>query len=252
MKRLIVNADDLGYARGVNSGALRAHREGIVTSATLMTNAPAADEAAALARSAPSLDVGIHLVLTSGDPLTAPAEVPSLVGPDGAFRRPRDVIGAGRARTGEVLVEFRAQYARGRALLGREPSHMDTHHWMEQEPAVLDAFVALAAETGAAARCLTPSIRERLRAAGVRTTDHYRRDFQHEGHIDVASLLAVIGSLEDGVTELGCHPGEHDADLAARSGYAREREVELATLTDPAVRALVADLGIELATFAAL
>ena len=252
MKRLIVNADDLGYGQGVNAGVLRAHREGIVTSATLMTNAPGSEQAARLARDAPSLDVGVHLVLTFGRPLSAPETVSSLIGSDGTFCRPRDVMGTGRIRTDEALREFRAQYARARELLGRHPSHVDSHHWMEQDPAVLDAFVAIAAETGAAARCLTPVIRDRLRAAGVRTSDAYRRDFQHEGHIDVESLLAVIGSLGDGITELGCHPGEADPDLLRRSSYARERPVELATLTDPAVRARIARLGIDLVTFAAL
>ena len=252
MKRLIVNADDLGYGHGVNAGIRRAHREGIVTSATLMTNAPASEEAAAMAHEIPTLDVGVHLVLTFGRPLSDPATVPSLVDRDGRFPRPRDLIGSGRVQTEDVLREFRAQYARGRALLGRDPSHVDTHHWAEQDPAVLAAFVTLAAETGAAARCLTTAVRDRLRAAGARTTDAYRRDFQHSGHIDVDSLLAVLGSLDDGITELGCHPGEPDPDLAARSSYARERPVELATLTDPAVRRAIADLGIELTTFAAL
>ena len=252
MKRLIVNADDLGYGHGVNAGVVRAHREGIVTAATLMTNAPGTEEAARLAAATPRLDVGIHLVLTFGRPILDPARVPSLVGPDGAFRRPRDVIGAGRARTDEALDEFRAQYARGRGLLGRDPSHIDAHHWVEQDPAILEAFATVARETGSAARCLTPEIRDRLRAMGVRTTDVYRRDFQHDGHIDVASLLSVLASLGEGVTELGCHPGEPDPDLAARSSYARERPVELATLTDPAVMERIRALGIELTTFASL
>ena len=252
MKRLIVNADDLGYGRGVNAGVLRAHREGIVTASTLMTNAPASEEAAALARGDPTLDVGIHLVLTFGRPLSDPGRVPSLVGPEGAFLRPREIVGSGRLQTDEILLEFRAQFARGRELIGRDPSHIDAHHWVEQDPAVLDAFVALAAETGAAARSLTRSVRERLRAAGVRTTDAYRRDFQHEGHIGVESLVAVIASLEDGTTELGCHPGEDDPDLMGRSSYARERPVELASLTDQAVRNEIARRGIELATFASL
>lgn len=252
MRRLIVNGDDLGYSSGVDAGIVRAHREGIVTSATLMTNVAGAERAAQLARTAPTLDVGLHLVITHGRPLSDPAAVPSLVGPDGAFLRVRELIGRRRARTDDVLREFHAQYERGRRLLGHDPSHVDTHHWVEEDPAVLDAFIAVARETGAAARCLTSEVRERLRAAGVPTPDAYRRDFQHAGGIDVDSLLTIIASLADGTTELGCHPGEPDPDLEARSTYGRERPLELDTLTHPAVRKRIDELGIELATFRAL
>jgi hypothetical protein len=252
VKRLIVNGDDLGYSAGVDAGIVRAHREGVVTSTTFMTNQPRAEETAELVRALPTLDVGVHLVITSGRPLSDTAAVPSLVGADGAFLRAREVVGTGRVRADDVLREFRAQLARGRQLLGREPSHIDTHHWVEGDPAVLDAFVTLARETGAAARCLTPEIRDRLRTAGVRTPDAYSRAFQHEGHIDVPSLLGILASLGEGVTELGCHPGEPDPDLEKRSSYARERPVELVTLTHPAVRERVTDLGIELVGFADL
>jgi hypothetical protein len=252
VKRLIVNADDLGYSAGVDAGILRAHRYGIVTSASFMANQSHAERTAALVRGVPQLDVGVHLVITSGRPLSDPADVPSLVRANGAFRRPGGILGKGIVNTEDVLREYRAQFALARRFLGREPTHIDTHHWVEEEPAVLDAFVALASETGAAVRSLNGRIRERVRAAGIRTPDAYSREFQHAGHIDVASLLRILDGLGDGATELGCHPGEADLDLERRSGYAKERPVELATLTDPRVRAAIADRGIELTTFAAL
>lgn len=252
MKRLIVNADDLGYSAGVDAGIMRAHRDGIVTSASLMTNVPGAGRAAALARETPTLDVGVHLVITHGHPLSDPATIASLVGADGGFRKPREVIGGGRVRSAKALRELRAQYARGRELLGRQPSHLDTHHWVEEDPEVQEAFLELARETGAAVRSITPAIRDRARRAGIRTPDGYSREFQHRGHIDVASLLRIVGALPEGTTELGCHPGEADPELEKRSSYARERPIELATLTDPAVRARIEELGIALATFASL
>ena len=86
----------------------------------------------------------------------------------------------------------------------------------------------------------------------MRTTDHFVREFQHPGHIEVADLLAVITRLEDGVTELMCHPGEPDPELLATSAYARERPIELATLTDPRVRAALERDHVALTTFAAL
>lgn len=256
MKRLIVNADDLGRSEGVDAGIARSHREGIVTSATLMTNGPGAESGAAVARELPSLGVGVHLVLTYARPLSDPATVPSLVEPDGSFpSSPSRIVGRGRVRADEVLREYRAQYERAGELMGREPTHLDTHHWVQGDPVIFEAFLELAQEIGAAARHLDGSERERLRAAGVRTPDRYTREFQRPRPIDVAALLGLLERIAaegDGTTELTCHPGEPDPELERTSAYARERPVELATLTDPAVRAKVRDLGFVLATFADL
>lgn len=255
VRRLIVNADDLGRSVGIDRGIARAHREGIVTSATLMANGPGAEHGAAVAQAHESLGVGVHLVLTYARPLCDPSTVPSLVEPDGTFPRPAALIGRGRARTEEVLVEYRAQYRRARELLGREPTHVDTHHWVQAEPAIFEAFLALARETACAARHLDQVERERLRTAGVRTPDGYTREFQHPRPIDGPALIALLERIAaegEGTTELMCHPGEGDAELERTSAYARERATELATLTEPAVKARVRALGLELATFADL
>jgi predicted glycoside hydrolase/deacetylase ChbG (UPF0249 family) len=253
VKRLVVNADDLGRSPGVDRGIVAAHTRGIVTATTLMTNTPDSEDAAALARAHPALDVGVHLVLTFARPLTDPALVPSLVEPDGAFpRSPSTVVGRGRADAEEALVEYRAQYARARELLGREPSHVDSHHFVHDEPALEWALGELARETGAAARPHTDRQRDAFRARGVRTVDRFCRSFQFEGHIDVASLVGVLDEIAtwgDGVTELMCHPGEPDAELLGGSTYARERATELATLTDPRARRAAAERGLILSTF---
>lgn len=253
MKRLIVNADDLGRSEGIDAGIARAHREGIVTSATFMANAPGAERGAAVARANPGLGVGVHLVLTYARPLSDPASVPSLVGADGAFPRgPSAIVGKDRVRTDDALREYRAQYRRARELLGREPTHFDTHHWVQDEPAVFDALLAIAGETGLAARHLNDPERELLRAAGVRTTDRYTREFQGPRPIDAPALLALLERIAaegDGSTELMCHPGEADAELERTSAYARDRVIELGTLTDPSVRAKVTELGFVLSTY---
>lgn len=252
--KLIVNADDFGYTRGVSTGILRAHSEGIVTATTFMTNAPDTVGAAALARNHGSLDIGVHLVLTYGRPLTDARRVPSLVGADGAFPRVSDLLRTGRPLADEALVEYRAQYARARELIGREPSHIDTHHWVHDLPALEDAVLALAKETGAAARAHDGRQRARFRDAGIRTTDQFVREFQHEGAIHVDALLDLLARLaeEEGTAELMCHPGEPDDALLSGSTYAPERGKELETLTDPLVRDTIDRLGIELATYADL
>jgi predicted glycoside hydrolase/deacetylase ChbG (UPF0249 family) len=249
--KLIVNADDFGYTESVSAGILRAHRDGIVTATTLMTNAPHTDGAAKLARATPSLDVGVHLVVSFDRPLADVARLRTLVDADGKFYRPKGLLARDIDRE-EALLEYRAQYDRARELLGREPTHVDSHHWVHDHPALEWAIGELARETGAAARIHSDAQRDRLRARGVRTPDHFVREFQHEGKVGVEQLLALLERLatRGGVTELMCHPGENDEGLVKRSAYARERPTELATLTDPRARAAVKGLGITLATFA--
>ena len=247
--KLIVNADDFGYTESISAGILRAHRDGIVTATTLMTNAPHTGGAAKLARATPSLDVGVHLVATYDRPLAEIELIRTLVDKDGRFFRPVELLSRDIDRR-EALIEYRAQYRKARELLGREPTHVDSHHWVHDHPALEWAIGALAHETGAAARIHSDEQRDRLRARGVRTPDHFAREFQYEGKVGVDSLLALLARVakQTGVTELMCHPGAPDKGL--RSGYARERETELATLTDPRVRAAVKELDITLATFA--
>ena len=249
--KLIVNADDFGYTERVTAGILRAQRDGIVTATTLMTNAPHTVGAATLARANPSLDVGVHLVVSYGRPLTDAVRVRSLLDADGTFYRPQELLSRDIDRH-EALTEYRAQYRKARELLGRNPTHLDTHHWVHDHPALEWAIGELARETGAAARSHSDQQRDRLRERGVRTPDHFAREFQYEGKVGVAQLLEVLERVakRDGITELMCHPGETDQAMAATSGYARERPTELATLTDPRVRAAVKNLGITLATFA--
>jgi predicted glycoside hydrolase/deacetylase ChbG (UPF0249 family) len=246
--RLIVNADDFGYTRGVTAGIVRAHRDGIVTATTLMVNAPDTAGAVSAARAEPRLDVGLHLVLTYGRPLTDPARVPSLVDDDGRFHRVSELMRSARPTSDEALTEYRAQYLLARRLLGRAPTHLDTHHWVHDLPALEDAVFALARETGAAVRTHDGRQRARFRDAGIRTPDRFVREFQHAGAIHVEALLDILERLAevDGVAELMCHPGEVDDALVASSSYAHDRGIELETLTDPDVRAATLRLGIEL------
>jgi predicted glycoside hydrolase/deacetylase ChbG (UPF0249 family) len=249
--KLIVNADDFGYTERVSAGILRAHRDGIVTATTLMTHAPHTDGAAKLARADPSLDVGVHLVVTFDRPTGDVKRLRTLVDKDGKFFRPKELLARNIDRE-EALLEYRAQYQKARRLLGRAPTHLDSHHWVHDHPALEWAIGELALETGAAARIHSDEQRDRLRARGVRTPDHFTREFQYEGKVGVEQLLALLERLatRSGTTELMCHPGEQDEAMVKRSGYARERPTELATLTDPRARAAVRDLGITLATFA--
>src|SRR5207247_8039997 len=123
-----------------------------------MTNAPSAQHAASLARASPTLDVGVHLVLTYGRPLSNPGRIRSLVREDGSFWRPSELLARPIDRR-EALAEYRAQYARARELIGREPTHVDTHHWVHDHPALSCPVADLAREAGAAARTHPPAPR---------------------------------------------------------------------------------------------
>ena len=130
MKTLIVNADDFGLTPGVNEGILRAFREGILTSTTLMANAPAFDDAVARTREHPDIDVGCHLVLVGGKSVAPPEEIPSLAKRNGDL--PNTLfelvcrLWGGLVVEADIEREFRAQIERVIAA-GITPSHLDTH-----------------------------------------------------------------------------------------------------------------------------
>jgi predicted glycoside hydrolase/deacetylase ChbG (UPF0249 family) len=130
--------------------------------------------------------------------------------------------------------ELARQLARFEELVGARPTHLDSHHHSHREPALAETFAAFAEREGLPARDLAVPHEPRFYGAGA---------------VGVDSLLEILATLPAGESELGCHPGYADG---LRSRYVEERETELATLTDPRVRARVDELGIELIGWAAL
>ncbi len=218
MRHLVVNADDFGAGRGVNRGIVEAHRRGIVTSTSLMTEMPASGEAARLARECPSLNIGLHVALPdrewdSGADLPAPTA---------------------------LRAALEAQLRRFEELLGRPPTHLDSHHHVHTRSSLLPYFEELAS------RCAIP-LRDR---SGVRYCSDFYGQWDGESHpeaVGAEALIRVLESVGDGITELGCHPGRPDPDLA--SSYSAERELELRALCDGRVRGFVERQGIALVGF---
>jgi chitin disaccharide deacetylase len=248
-RRLIVNADDLGRTTGINDGIFAAHRDGIVTSATLMVCYPAAHDAASRLAEHPALGVGLHLQMSGGRPLLESSAVPSLVDADGNLpRRPEGLGGAQRA---DVEREARAQLARFVELAGRLPTHLDSHHHSHRVPVVRDVVADLAVEHGLPVRNASPEVAAVLRARGIATTEAFDDRFYDAG-VTLEVLRAAIAAVGEGVTELMCHPGRSDAELRAGSTYADLRDQEIRLLCSPEARAAIAERGIELVHFGAL
>jgi len=246
---LIVNADDLGRTRGINTGIFEAHRRGIVSSATLMVAYAAAEEAAGALSVHPALGVGLHVALTGGRPVLPADWIPSLVDSSGRLPRGRD--GLDSVDPAEVLAEVRAQVDRFRRLTGRLPTHIDGHHHCHRVPAVRDAVVAVAAELELPVRDAGQGMRPWLDEASVATTDRFNnRFYDDEARLEV--LLEILAGLEPGSTEVMCHPGLADEELIAGSTYTRKRERELEILTHPEVLAAVRRRNIRLAHFGML
>jgi len=248
-KRLIVNADDFGRTSGINRGVAEAHRKGIVTSATLMVAHAGAEEAARIAAENPRLGVGLHLSLTGGPAVLAPRLIPSLADESGQL--PDKPEGLSKATGHDVLVESRGQLKRFRDLLGRSPTHMDVHHHAHRVPAVLEALVTLAWETGLPVRCVSLEMKTRLKREGIPTTDRFIDSFYDAG-TKLEGLLRIFGHLELGTTELMCHPAFVDDELKASSGHTDPRARELQILTDPEARQVLQAAGIRLIHFGEL
>ncbi|MFZ5827705.1 MAG: carbohydrate deacetylase [Bacillota bacterium] len=264
---LIVNADDFGLTPGVSDGILRAHREGILTSTTFMVNFPWAGEMAGLLREAPDLGVGIHLNLTTGAPVLPPERVPSLVTRAGAFVR--SVWRAlARIQPEEARAEWMAQVEKGVKLLGRTPTHLDTHRFLQAYPPLCEAMLEVARQFGIkAVRILYPEFVPRgefrrwspagfivdrsLRRSAMLTRESglSHPDQTLAGDFDLTGLLERLDRVEEGVNELISHPGQADDQLAALTSLREQREVELAALTAPEARQRIEARSIQLIHF---
>jgi len=285
MQRLIINADDFGLSPGVNRGILAAFRDGVLSSTTMLVNLPYFEDAVSLAVANPELPVGIHLSLLWGSPVSDPAAVPSLVERDGRFPRSLTVLARryvlGALEMDHVRTEFRAQIVRFQHA-GVTPTHVDTHKHVHCLPGILQALVDVAGEVGIGRvrvpyeqsiaangavgelglppRSLKASLKRRLvgylsrngrtviQHRGLRSTDHFV-GIEYQDHLDERAVRFIVSNLNEGTTELMCHPG-YDDDLARQ--YSRtppHRETELAALQAPGVRECLQDRGIQLISY---
>jgi chitin disaccharide deacetylase len=284
MRELILNADDFGLTRGINSGIIRAHRDGILTSATLMAMGPAFDDAVEQAHANPTLGVGCHLVLTGGLAAASAEEIPSLVDKNGRLPESLSALVAnvttGSVPTSEIEAEFRAQIGKIRRA-GIEPSHLDTHKHTHVHPRVMNALGRVAREFGItrvrnpvenlrdswrsnrsdgtntvrnlAAAATVSAVASGFRAISskysLRFPDHFL-GLAVTGQLGAGALCRLINALDEGQTEIMLHPGIWDEDLARTgSRLQRQRETEMKGLLASEVKRAVAERGIRLISY---
>ena len=263
--------DDFGLTAGINEGIIRCAREGVVTSASIMANMPAFENAVAMAQQCPGLATGMHLNLVKGKPLLPAGEVPSLVNNEGFFfTLPRFTL---RLLTGGIMLteaekELRSQIEKARAA-GLTLTHLDSHRHFHVYPSLLKLFVRLAGEYKVnQIRCplglstmpgglkefilssLSRNARRSLDAANIRHNDRFFELVKIEDRRDYLKAMArFCENLPDGVTELDCHPGFITGELNGVEATIHNRERQVEILTNPASREILKQHEVKLINY---
>jgi predicted glycoside hydrolase/deacetylase ChbG (UPF0249 family) len=269
-KRLIINADDFGIARGVNIGIIEAADAGVITSASLIVNLPGFADALDRALSCPALSLGLHLNFTVGRPLT---DAPSLTRRSTGefYSLPALVARAslGLLDASDIARECLAQIDR-MIEAGFPPTHLDSHRHVHAHPAISSVVARAAASRGVfQVRIPCEPLRVNARdwratlkktgllicariSGGTAAADravHFAGVSLQGGKSFATRLFALIPQLRAGTTELMTHPGYADASLAEHDSYTLERVTELRVLTSREFRELLVRCGVTLTSF---
>lgn len=229
MRTLIVNADDFGLSPGVNDGVLQAHVQGIVTSASLMVRRRATVHAVGAASEFPRLSLGLHVDL--GEWVYRDGEWTPLY------------VWAEMSDEAAVAAELESQVAAFVALVGRNPTHLDSHQHVHLDEPLRSVIGAMARKLGIPLRHRRP-----VQYCGAFYGQTSEGKPLPEA-ITPTVMAQLIRELPKGITELACHPASHPEPGLA---YGLPRVIELSSLCDPSVRRTLDDSGVRLASFADL
>lgn len=219
-RHLIINADDFGASTGINRGIIECHTRGVLTSTSFMVTGRAVDEAVRLAREHPRLAIGLHFDLWGED------------------EREFDL-----GNHPAVRAEFHRQLAEFQRLFGRNPTHVDSHRHAHRQAGMLPIFQELVAPLGVPLR---DDGRVKFVGGFYAQWEWLVTELEY---VSVPFLLKMLAEeVGPGWTEISCHPGYRSDDF--HSVYLREREAEVATLTDPRIAAGIVEQGIALRSYA--
>lgn len=248
MGRLIINADDFGYCKGVNMGIIEAHQNGVLTSTTLMAGMPGFDQAVNLAKKNPGLGVGVHLTLTCGYPVSK--DLQTIVDDKGAFLNRsfyNEKENADSINLDEIYREWKSQIDKV-INSGINPSHLDSHHHINALDELQKIYLRLADEYD------LPVRNNFNLPEGYKTTSKMLDYFdQLAGKTDIWRSMETNNLIRDckiyDSIEIMCHPAYVDSFLAENSAYTINRTSALKELLNPEIKELFEDNGIELITF---
>ncbi len=280
MKELIINADDFGLSGGANRAIIKAYREGILTSASLMVGGAAFEQAVSLARENPGLQVGLHLTLVQGRSALPPGEIPRLVDGKGSFTS--DPVRAGmryffeKSLKNELYREIEGQICRFRQT-GISLSHIDGHLNIHMHPVVFDILLELMPKYGITSFRLTrenlpsnlsidrrravgkmldafifSSLARRCRPRLVKLGIFYTAEVKgllNSGRMTEGYLLQALDGLTAGTTEIYFHPGCYPCGELRRLMPDYLHEQELSALTSPRIKEKLKLLGIRLRNY---
>jgi len=248
--KVIVNADDFGFSKGVNLGIAEAYRNGLVRSATMMANMPGFEHGVEVSRQNPCLEIGVHLTLTAGRSLGE--RYSTITDDQGNLLRLAEVerrANAGTLDLDEVEAEYEAQIQKVLEA-GIRPSHFDGHHHTQNLAGVVGVFLKLASKYGVGVRINDKSL---LTGgyAGIKTTACFSGDFYGEG-ATAGNLKAIISGCGGASIEIMSHPAYIDCPLLSLSSYNTKRCVELDVLTGSEVAEFIRENGHQICSFADL
>jgi len=245
IKKLIINADDFGLTEGVSKGIIDAHLCGVLTSTTLLMNMPSTKKAIQLAKENPKLGLGIHLNMTLGTPLIGD-KAKSLTDDTGKFLPPRLMNSPNYiVDLDELYHELTTQMNLFTTLVGKLPTHIDSHHHMHMLPQYRGVFDRVAKDFGVVMRSLPLWRQDKL--AKKEEYIQFNDDF-YGLDLTVQSLISIMTRYAE-TLEIMSHPGYIDDDLHAISSYTEARLIELEILKSPELRQFIDDVGIELVTY---
>lgn len=275
MKQLIITSDDFGLSSGVNRAVEKAWQDGILTCASIMPGAAGFDEAVAIAKRNPGLQVGLHLTLVQGQAVLPPEQIPGLVDKAGNFSN--NPVTAGmryffdKGIYKQIKREIEAQIQKVRAA-GIQLSHLDGHLNIHLHPTVFNFLTDLMPQYGISSfrlsrerlfhnlrfnnerilgkvveqgifGSLARNSRSHLKRLGIRHAAEVK-GVLNSGRMTEEYILNILDGLQDGVTEIYFHPGIlPDAEITRRMPDYHHMD-ELAAITSPAVRQKLKELQI--------